>query len=146
MRGILYINGKDAYTTWGITMGQEALSALMTPAPLKRLVENKSRAEDGKQVLGISNDTSGLYRPRVDERQLNLTINLTAPNEAEFMRRYASFCEELKKGKLDIRTSYQSGVVYHTIYEGCQQFSQFLRGIALFGLRLTEYNPNNRTI
>ena len=28
----LFINGKDAYTTWGISMDDTALSALMTPA------------------------------------------------------------------------------------------------------------------
>lgn len=39
----LFINGKDAYTTWGISMDDTALSALMTPAPNKEFIENKSR-------------------------------------------------------------------------------------------------------
>lgn len=44
----LFINGKDAYTTWGISMDDTALSALMTPAPNKEFIENKSRMEHGK--------------------------------------------------------------------------------------------------
>ena len=35
----LFINGKDAYTTWGISMDDTALSALMTPAPNKEFIE-----------------------------------------------------------------------------------------------------------
>ena len=51
MIGELFINGKDAYTTWGISMDDTSLSALMTPAPNKDLVENKSRLEHGKRVI-----------------------------------------------------------------------------------------------
>ena len=51
MIGELFINGKDAYTTWGISMDDTSLSALMTPAPNKDLVENKSRLEHGKRVM-----------------------------------------------------------------------------------------------
>lgn len=145
MNGILFINGKDAYATWGITMDTASLSALMTPPPLKPMVSNKSLAEDGRQVLGINEHSRGLYRPRIDERTLTLTINMSAQSEAEFMSRYALFCEELRGARLDISTAYQSGVVYHTLYESCQQFSQFMRGIASFSLRLNEYNPKNRT-
>lgn len=144
MVGVLKINGKDAYTTWGITLTSSALSALMTPAPLKEFVGNKSLAEDGKQVLGISSESRDKYRPRVDERSLTLELNISAPSEDDFMRRYALFCTELEGGVLDIETKYQEGVVYHTIYESCQQFSQFQRGVGRFALRITEYNPKNR--
>ena len=50
MVGQLYINSKDAYTTWGITLDETSLSALMTPAPAKDFTENKSRSIDGKMV------------------------------------------------------------------------------------------------
>lgn len=33
--GELYINNKDAYTTWGISMDTSSLSSLMTPPPMK---------------------------------------------------------------------------------------------------------------
>lgn len=140
MRGELFINGKDAYTEWGISMDTSSLSALMTPAPNKDLPENKSRLNDGKSVI------SNTALVKKDERTLNLTINLTAKSETEFFTRYASFCNELDGGVLNITTKYQPGVIYRTIYKSCNQFSQFMRGIAHFSLRLEEPNPKDRTI
>lgn len=141
MIGTLFINGKDAYTTWGITLGEGSLSALMTPATIKAPVENKGRGADGKQVLGLGSST---YRPKLEDRELTLSINLSAKDEEEFFRRYASFCRELEGGVLDIKTKYQPEVVYHCIYISCAQFSQLRQGVASFALRLCEPNPRNR--
>lgn len=133
-RGELFINNKDAYDTWGISMDSSALSALMTPPMQKELIENKSRLEHGKRVVKAN--------PKVDERTLTLAINLTAPSEDAFFSRYGSFCEELAKGTLDIRTKYQPDVVYRTLYLSCTQFTQLMRGIAKFSLKVCEYNPS----
>lgn len=148
--GQLTINSKDAYNEWGISMDSSALSALMTPAPIKSLIENDSRLEHGKEVITsytkVNEDdtTEDVNTVKVDSRDLTLTLNLTAPDLATFLSRYASFCEELATGKLDISTSFQSGVIYHCIYQSCQQFSEFMLGIGKFTLRLTEPNPKNR--
>lgn len=133
-KGELFINNKDAYTTWGISMDSSALSALMTPPPQKELIENKSRLENGKRVV-ISNQ-------KIDERTLTLSINLTAPDESTFFSRYESFCNELATGVLNIRTKYQPSTVYRTIYLSCTQFTQLMRGIAKFSLKVCEYNPS----
>lgn len=137
MKDELYINGKDAYTTWGISMEDGALSDLMTPVANKTFIENDSRLEHGKQII--------VANLRLDERNLTLTINLTASTEKQFFERYNSFCKELAMGALEIKTKYQPGVVYKTIYQSCSQFSQFMRGMAKFVLKLTEPNPNDRT-
>lgn len=138
MKNELIINGKDAYTTWGISMDTSSLSALMTPPPMKGFIENKSRLEHGKRVI-----TSN---PRIDERNITLTFNLTAKNEEQFFSRYNSFCEELAIGVLNIKSKYQPDVVYKTIYLSCNQFTQFMRGIAKFSLKLIEPNPKDRSI
>ena len=140
MKGELFINGKDAYAEWGVSMDTSSLSALMTPAANKDLPENKSRLEHGKRVI---TDASII---KIDERQFTLTINLTAKNEVEFFTRYNSFCEELATGRLNIYTKYQPGVVYKTIYKSCNQFTQFMRGIAHFSLKLEEPNPKDRIL
>lgn len=137
MTGELFINGKDAYTTWGISMDGTSLSALMTPAPNKELIENKSRLEHGKRVVA--------HNLKKDERSLTLQINLTAPDVDIFFSRYNGFCEELATGVLEIRTKYQPEVVYKTNYQSCSQFSQFMQGIGKFSLKLNEPNPNDRT-
>lgn len=136
LKGQLKINGKDAYTTWGISMDDTSLSALMTPPSVKAYIENSNRIEHGNRVV-----TTSVY---VDSRDLTLQLNLTANDEQQFFECYASFCEELAKGVLDIETSFQKGVVYHCLYQSCSQFSQFMRGIGKFVLKLTEPNPNKR--
>ena len=84
----------------------------------------------------------------MDERNLTLTINLTAKNEDDFFEKYNSFCQELATGILNIKTKYQPNIMYRTVYLSCNQFTQFMRGIAKFSLKLVEYNPSpeNRTI
>lgn len=137
MEGEFYINDKDSYTTWGISMDTSSLSALMAPPPMKEFIENKSRLENGKRVI-TSNS-------KIDERNITLTFNLTAKSEDQFFARYNSFCEELATGVLHIRSKYQPNVVYKTIYFSCNQFTQFMRGIASFSLKLVEPNPADRT-
>ena len=137
LKGQLKINGKDAYLTWGVTMDDTSLSALMTPPSVKAYIENNDRTEHGKRVI--------IDNVRIDSRDITLQLNLTARSEEEFFSRYSSFCDELSKGILDIETSYQKGIVYHCIYQSCSQFSQFMRVIGKLTLKITEFNPKNRS-
>ena len=130
----LTINGKNAYTTFGITMDETSLAALMTPPPMKEGVTSVSRIEHGERPVREAT-------PYVDARDLTLQLNITAADETQFLQRYALFCEELKTGWLTLSTI--SGT-YTCKYQSCQQFSQFMRGIGKFVLRLREYNPCNR--
>lgn len=138
MIGQLVINGKDAFTTWGVVLEQDALSALMAPAPIKPFPENKGRSEHGKQVFTTN--------PRIDERTISLPLIMTAATEAAFRTAYFAFVTELQTGALTITTSFLPGVKFRMIYENCQQFTQFQRQTAKFLLRITEPNPNNRAI
>lgn len=138
-KGELKINGIDAFDAWGVSLSDTALSALMTPAPKKKFISNKSRLIDGKKIIPAN--------PKIDERQVSIAIHLTAPNEETFFERYASFCNDvLALGYMEIETRFQEGVIYRMEYESCSQFSQFMRGIAKFTLKLTEPNPNNRGV
>lgn len=135
MKGQFYINDKDAYTEWGITLAPSARAALMTPAALKDPIVSRSRMEHGSRYI---ND------PKVAEREINLNINLTARTEEDFLARYSRFCEELEKGELVLRID-QTQAYYHTLYRSCTQYQEWGMGIAKFTLRLTEPNPKNRT-
>lgn len=140
MKGECFINGKDAQLTWGIALGNTSLTTLITPAPVKDYVKNKSAILDGASV--ICNEH---VHPMVDERNIQLVFYLKAKNMNEFMSRYISFVSELEKGIIDLRTKYQPGVVYHLLYMSCQQFTQFNGRLAKFVLKLNEPNPKNRT-
>ena len=131
----LKINGLDAYTTYGITMDSSSLATLMTPPALKDWVTSESRTEHGTRVV--------VAGPKyMKARDLTLQINISARTEEDFLSKYASFCEVLKGGTLTLETITGK---YYCIYISCNQFSQFLRGIGKFTLKLQEYNPNNRT-
>ena len=46
----IYINGKDAQSTWGIVTDTSTLAALLTPPPQKELITNESRLTNGMRV------------------------------------------------------------------------------------------------
>jgi len=139
MKGELYINGKDAYEEWGVSLEDGAVSSLMTPAATKDLVENTSRLEHGKRVM--------TENVRMASRDLTLEMHLTAKTKADFFDRYGRFCEEvLETGVVDIITTYQPTVEYHCLYVSCSQFGQYSFGLAKYSLKLTEYNPKERTV
>jgi hypothetical protein len=138
MTGELFINNKDAYTNWGIILGETSFTALLTPAPIKNYIQNKSALIPGKQVLTE-------VPPKIDERDVQLVFYLKASNLNQFLTRYSSFVTELEQGAINIKTKYQPNVVYHCIYLSCAQFSQFNGRLGKFVLKLNEPNPKNRT-
>lgn len=128
----------DAKLQWGISLDSSALSALIAPAPLKDMIENKSALENGKRVF-----SSGR---KWDERTLTLGFNIVASSEQDFWTKYASFCSQvLSAGRFYIETCYQSGVAYFLDYLSCQTFGEFSRTMGKFVLRVIETNPANRT-
>ena len=136
--GILKINGYDAYTKWGISLTQNSISALMTPAPQKARVENRGRLIHGKKVI---NET-----PRTDERNLTLEIQIIARTESDFFTKYNSFCTEvLETGYVEIEVKYITNTTFKCYYNSCSQFSEFKREYASFALNLDEPNPKDRS-
>ena len=137
MAGDLFINGKDAYTHWGVSLDESGLGNLMAPAPLKDAIENTSRNEHGKRVI---------VSTKVESRTVTLGINITAKTEADFFARHSSFISELYNGVITIRTSRQPDVMYRMRYISCPQYSQYMRRIGKYSLRLEEMNPMDREV
>lgn len=136
-RGELKINGRDAYAEWGISLDSKGLSALMTPAPLKDVIENESRLEHGSRTINTN--------PRKAARDISLPMHMHAHTEEAFLANYAAFCAILETGSLDIWTKYQPATHYKVLYKSCTQFQEYGRGIAKFVLRLYESNPGDRS-
>lgn len=129
----------DAFSRYGIVFEETALSKLMTPAPNKEVVENKSDLEHGKRVWRDYNDI------RKDERNVSLTFNIIASSKTDFMTKYGRFCDEiLDKGFFDIKVSYWEGKVFRMTYQDCTQFTEFNQNIGKFVLNLNEPDPTNR--
>ena len=129
----------DMFKQWGISFDSKALSALMTPPPMKEWPENQSRLENGTRKITST--------PRYDERTINLSMNMWATSENTFLSNYSNFCTNvLKNGVVNIMSSFQKGTVYRCVYVSCQNFGEYQRQLAKFSLRLVEPNPNNRAV
>ena len=133
--GELTINGLDAYTTWGVFLDDTGIANLMTPAPLKEYITNKSPLRHGKEVVPVA--------PKVDERDVTLVLNIVGKTRAAFLTNYANFIAVLQAGDIAIQTRYTNDV-YHMKYVSCQQFSSYRGGVGKFTLKLNEPNPMNR--
>lgn len=138
MTGELFINNVDTYTAYGMSLEDGGLERLMTPAPNKQPVTNKNVVTDGAGVVDV---TVG----HKDERTVSVPFHIIAADQSDFLTKYAAFCAVLNNGNLAIRTKWQPNVVYHFIYIDCQQYQQFIGGMAKFTLSLYEPNPSNRT-
>lgn len=139
MVGEVFINGKDAQKTFGVSFGSDSLSALLTYPPVKAPIENKSALQHGKRVV-LPPDG----KRKVEERDVQLTFNLQASGYTQFLTRYSAFLDELTGGWINIRTKYQAGVIYRCLYVSCSQFTQYNGRLAKFILKLNEPNPANR--
>lgn len=136
MIGELYINGLDAFLTWGVGMEDKGVSALMTPAPQKEIISNTSRLEHGKRVI--------TKNPKKDSRDVTLPMHIYADTKAEFFAKYNAFCVELEKGRLIIESQYIPNTSYRMDYQSCTQYAQYNGTMGIFSLKLNEPNPKDR--
>lgn len=139
MKGELMINGKDAWTQWGVNMGEGFIDTLDAPLPMKEYIENESRLEDGKRVL-----TSNVKK---DSREITLSFTITGTSESDYRSKKKAFETELYNGALTISVPKISGDVYHLIYTS-KNVSYGLsldRCFGNFSAKFEEPNPSDRT-
>ncbi len=130
----------DTYLQWGLSFSDTALSSLFTPAANKAVVENKSRIQNGKQII---RDSSYVKK---DERDVSLEMHITARTKAAFWDNYNRFISEvLDYGFMDIKSTYRQDLVFRMTYISCTQFSEFIQEMAKFTLKLNEPDPTNRS-
>lgn len=106
----LLINNLDAFTTYGVRMGDKFMDALGAPAPMKTYVENDSRAKHGKQVL--------LSSAKVASRQVTLEFTIAGSNPTDFANKKKSFYQILYSGGLTICVPKNSPDIYKLVYLG----------------------------
>ena len=135
----LLINTQDAYTTWGVRMGEGFLDVLGASSPMKEFIENKSRLEHGKRV--IIND------PKIDEREITLSFTIEGNSQSDYQAKKKAFFEELYKGVVDIQVPANSNEIYHLIYLGKSvAYAQSLdQTFGKISAKFNEPNPANRT-
>lgn len=134
----LVINSKDAFATWGVRMGDDFLSSLGAPVPLKDFIENKSRLEHGKRVI-ISN-------PKLDDRDLTLTFTIQGSSPSDYQAKKAAFQNELYNGAVTIQVPDNNSDVYRLIYTGKSiSYAQSIdRKFGKISAKFNEPNPTDR--
>lgn len=101
----------DAYTAYGIRMGDEFLNTLLQPSSMKELLTNDSRLENGKRV--------NISSSKIDGRSLTLGFVITNGNGKPMLENLRSFYNLLYGVRLRMRVpKLEEDVYYHLIYTG----------------------------
>lgn len=137
MEGELYINGKDAYTTWGVNMGDGFLDAITAPLSMKEYIQNESRLEHGKRVVVV---------PKLSSREIALGFTIMGSSESDYKSKRQAFFEELYAGNITIKVPKNGDEVYNLVYLGkSTSFAQNkVRTFCKMVLKFDEINPSNR--
>ena len=139
MKGDLYINGKDAWVEWGVNMGDGFLDAIDAFAPMKAIIENESRIENGKRVI--------VKNPVVASRDLTLKFVIKGADELDFRNKRKAFELELRKVTLDVTIPVLGEGVFHLLYTGNNVAYAMnpARTICTISAKFEEPNPADRT-
>ncbi len=133
MTGDLFINTKDAWTTWGVFLEDGSEDKLLQAAPMKDYISNKSRQDDGKQVLAMSS--------QVDERNVTVVFCF-AKAPTSFITRYKSFITELYLGTITMQVV-NLGITFNLKYLSSASLSS-LTTLGKVAVTFCEPNPMNR--
>lgn len=136
MTGEWFINNKDAYTNWKATLIEGSYANLLVPAPPKEPVENSSFTTPGVTIIPST---------VVDERTVQLIIDIACTSRADFLSKYSSLVSELNSGIVAIKVT-----ALKTIYNMCVvSYMNLSAGTGLksgkLTVRMREPDPTNRT-
>lgn len=135
----LIINGKDAWTTWGVRMGEDFLNVIDSFNEMKDYIENESRLEHGKRVITVNT--------KVASREVTLQFTIEGSSESDYQTKKKSFQKELEKGSVNIKVPALGTDVYKLVFLG-KSISYGLSRDRCFGKvssKFCEPNPMDRS-
>ncbi len=139
MTGDLIINGKDAFSTWGVRMGDGFLDAIDGFNQMKDYIENESRLEHGKRIITDN--------ARVDSREITLQFTIEGDSESDYRTKKKAFQTELEKGAVSIKVPVLGSEVYKLVYLGksVSYGLSFDRRFGKVSSKFEEPNPADRS-
>lgn len=139
MTGDLIINGKDAFSTWGVRMGDGFLDAIDGFNQMKDYIENESRLEHGKRIITDN--------ARVDSREITLQFTIEGDSESDYRTKKKAFQTELEKGAVSIKIPVLGSEVYKLVYLGksVSYGLSFDRRFGKVSSKFEEPNPADRS-
>ena len=139
MNGDLIINNKDAWSTWGVCMGDGFLDTIDSFNEMKDYIENESRLEHGKRVITDN--------AKVASREITLQFTIEGSSQSDYRTKKKDFQAELEKGSVNIKVPALGTDVYKLVYLG-KNVSYGLSLDRCFGKvssKFCEPNPANRS-
>lgn len=138
MLGELYINDKDAWSTWKARLVDDSLDNLESSASMKSYVTNNARSQDGAQIF-ISN-------PRIDMRSVILTFAITCESRLDYLSKKRDLEMELRKGLTLFKVVPLSLIFKLHLDENSTMTLSSGTGLrdGKFTIRFTEKNPKDR--
>ncbi len=138
MLGELYINDKDAWSTWKARLVDDSLDNLESSAPMKSYASNNARSQDGAQII-ISN-------PRIDMRSVILTFAITCESRLDYLSKKRDLEMELRKGLTLFKVVPLSLIFKLHLDENSTMTLSSGTGLrdGKFTVRFTEKNPKDR--
>lgn len=134
MQGQLYINNKDAWTTWKVKL-DDGYDNLKLPANPKEYVSNDSRSQSGKQVF--------IDNPQPQSKDVQLVFAFTGNSSDEYLENFDAFIEEIV-GVITLKV-----MALKTIYKlRVTDYINLSSGTGLIdgrlSVRFSEDNPSDR--
>lgn len=137
MGGNFRINGKDAYNTYGIFLGNNSIDILQTPPPAKKRISNESRLLPGIQIIDGKNI--------LNARNVTLVFYCKGSNYTDIHNKITDFTNELLEGIAIITLNDMPSIKFKLDYNSSSSFKQCRGRLAKFSMTFNEPNPNDRS-
>ncbi len=128
------INSYDALSKWGVILEKDSLATLMTPPPLKEVLENDIPTDDG--VILYDN-------AKVDKRRITITFILVAKTQSEALTKFNQFQAELFAGRFTLKVP-SINMKFRLLYQSCATYRPWFDGVSKLVLNVVEPDPTNR--
>ena len=137
MEGQAYINDKDIWLTWSAMLAKGTYEKLMKPASMKEYISNSSRLEHGTRIIASPEIV------RTQQREIQIQFFIEGASESDYLLKYASFIDELQKGKIEFRVP-KLNCTYKLVYTECSSYGDYGRQIGKFTVKFIEPNVKDR--
>lgn len=139
----VYINGKGAGATWGVTLLDGSIAALLTPPAAKSRITNNCRLKNGTQSVVKTKDGSSLVR--FQSRDVILNFSFSASGYVDLEQKQAAFLAELMNGTVALKVPQLPDKVYHLDYVSSTFYGQLLGKLAKLAVKFNEPDPTARS-
>lgn len=138
MTGQASINGTNI-GSYGALLVKGAYEALLTPAPIKAVVQNDSRLQHGRRVI-VEQDGSSI---KFDSREVTIPILFEGNTRGAYLSGLNSFTTAVTSGLIEFACP-SLGITFKLLYQRCQKSKDYGLTYGVYNFTFLEPNPNDR--